>query len=384
MPAAASPSCGDADVQAALIGPILPLWPILALATAEAVSPTPRATAAKTPVEITIAAAAPEPSARVREDLEELLGRQGLAARYRELTAVDRVEVLRPAALAPCSLACIWIDLGVARPGHALVYVSATASEQVVIRALRLPRGLDEVAREEVSHIVASSVEALQAGLPLPVAPEADAAALQKVESPPPPPVAPPAAAARRWIAAGMGAGAARDSSGTVALPTVGLSVIMGAQGRSWSPALWLAVAGFSSDATNAPVALRFRGGELAALVAVGTSPAGQVAARLGLGVGAELRQTTPALADASAPGAVTLDSSRVDPAVFVRVAARFEVPLFAPVGLFAVAACDARVVNARYTIDREGMSDVLYAPSRFRPSFLAGVETTFGTGGAP
>jgi hypothetical protein len=184
-------------------------------------------------------------------------------------------------------------------------------------------------------------------------------------------------------VAAGLGAGAARESAGSVALPTLGLSVVVGSKARSWSPALWLTAAGFSSDTTAAPVALRFRGGELAALAAVGTSPAGRVAARLGLGLGAELRQATPALADAAAPNAVTLDSSRVDPAVFVRAAARFEVPLFAPVGLFAVAAFDARVVNARYMVDRAGMNDVVYEPSRFRPSFLAGVEATFDEGGA-
>jgi hypothetical protein len=364
-------------VLAALIAPVL------ALAAGEA----PSAREGATAVEIAIASSAPEPAARVRVDLEELLGRQGLDARYRLLSAVDRDEVLRPASLAPCSLACIWIDLGVARAGHALVYVSATAAEQVVIRALRLPNGLDEVAREEVSHIVASSVEALQAGRPLPVAPEPDAS-LQKVP-PPPSPAAPatPAPPSSRWVAAGLAAGAARESSGVLAAPTLGLSVLVGAKDARWAPALWLTAAGFSSDANEAagaPVALRFRGGELAALAAVGTAPGGRFAARVGLGGGLELRQTTPALANAASPDDVALGGSRLDPAVFVRAAARLEVPLFAPIGLFVVAACDARVVNARYVVDSDGTSDVVYTPSRLRPSLLAGVEATFGQGGAP
>lgn len=358
--------------------------PLLALAAGEA----PSAREGTTAVEIAIASAAPEPAARVRVDLEELLGRQGLDARYRLLSAVDRDEVLRPASLAPCSLACIWIDLGVTRAGHALVYVSATAAEQVVIRALRLPNGLDEVAREEVSHIVASSVEALQAGRPLPLAPAPDAA-LQKAPPPPPAPAPPvaPAPPSKRWVAAGLAGGAAREASGVVAAPTLGLSVVVGANDARWSPALWLAVAGFSSDANEtagAPVALRFRGGELAALAAVGTAPGGRFAARLGLGGGLELRQATPALAGAAAPDDVALGGSRLDPAVFVRAAARLEVPLFAPIGLFVVAACDARVVNARYVVDSDGTTDVVYTPSRIRPSLLAGLEATFGRGGAP
>jgi hypothetical protein len=365
-------------VLAALIAPLL------ALAAGEP----PIAREAGPAVEIAIASSTPEPATRVRVDLEELLGRQGLDARYRLLSAVDRDEVLRPASLAPCSLACIWIDLGVARAGHALVYVSATAAEQVVIRALRLPNGLDEVAREEVSHIVASSVEALQAGRPLPLAPEPDAA-LYKAPPPPPPPTPPLPAAppSRRWIAAGLAAGAARESSGVLAAPTVGLSVVVGAKDARWSPALWLAAAGFSSDANEtaaAPVALRFRGGELAALAAVGSGPGGRFAARLGLGGGLELRQATPAISDAAAADGVALSGSRLDPAVFVRAAARLEVPLFAPIGLFVVASCDARVVNARYVVDSDGTTEIVYMPSRFRPQLLAGVEATFGQGGSP
>jgi hypothetical protein len=361
--------------------PVALIAPLLALAAGASAAPE------TTPVEIAIAAATPEPAARVRVDLEELLGRHGLAARYRLLAAVDRDEVLRPAAAAPCSLACIWIDLGVAREGHALVYISATASEQVVIRALRLPNGLDEVAREEVSHIVASSVEALQAGRPLPVAPEPDAALTKAAPpAPAPAPAVAPAPPSSRWVAAGLTAGAARESAGVVAAPTLGLSVVVGASDARWAPALWLTAAGFSSDANEsagAPVALRFRGGELAALAAVGTAPGGRFAARLGLGGGLELRQATPALADAPTPNAVALGGSRLDPAVFVRAAARLEVPLFAPIGLFVVAAFDARVVNARYVVDSDGATDVVYAPSRFRPSILAGIEATFGQGGA-
>jgi hypothetical protein len=354
--------------------------PAAAVTTAAPASPA-AATGAAAGIEIAIAAGATIPAASVREDRQELLARRGLDARDRRLDAVDRDEVLRPAAQSPCSLACIWIDLGVAKPGRAFVYISATASDQVVIRSLPLPNGVDEVAREEVSHIVASSVEALQAGRPLLGAGGPADNVVAKVEPPPPPAPAPPEGGV--WVSAGLGAGAARESGSHFALPTVGLSLLVGAERARLSPALWLQAAAFSSNAAGDPVALTFRGGELAALGAIGTSPHGRAAARLGLGLGLELRSTTPALGVSGASG-VSLEPSQVDPTVFLRAGARFEYRLFSRVGLFAVAALDARVMSHRYTITTGTTTEPVYQPDRARPSIFIGFEALLAGEGAP
>jgi hypothetical protein len=335
-------------------------------------------------VEITLAAPSPEAAVAVREDLEELLARHGVTARYRRVAAVDRQEVLRPSAESPCALACIWIDLGGSVAGRAFVYISATASDQVVIRSLPLPSGVDEVAREEVSHIVASSVEALQAGRPLPSAASPTDAAVAKTTRAPPPPTPAAPAATGLWIAAGLGAGAAHEGAQELALPTAGLSLLLGPEGRRGSPALWLTVGAFSSDASSDPVAVRFRGGELAALAAVGTSVGARGFARVGLGPGLELRQATPALSGAGATSGVQLDDPRIDPTFFVRAAARFEVRLFGRVGLFASAACDARVVSERYTVNHDGVTEGMFQPDFLRPSVLIGVDATLAGEGLP
>jgi hypothetical protein len=353
---------------------------LVLLAAAEAGTPAAAPVAGRSNIEIAIAAAAPPTAASVREDLQELLARRGLDARYRRLDAVDRDEVLRPASQSPCSLACIWIDLGVATPGRAFVYISATASEQVIIRSLPLPNGADEVAREEVSHIVATSVEALQAGRPLVAVAERDDV-VAKAEPPPPPPPPPQPGV---WAAAGLGAGAARESSDHLALPTVGLSLLVGPDGARLAPALWLQAAGFSSDAGGDPVALRFRGGELGALFAIGTSPHGRAVARLGLGPGVELRSTTPSLPAMGGPAGATLESSQLDPTLFVRAAARFEYRLFGRVGLFAALACDARVMSHRYTITTASTTESVFQPDRVRPSLVVGVDALLAGGEAP
>jgi hypothetical protein len=364
---------------------------ILLVAAAQAAGPAgpapAPATVSSTDVEIAIAAAAPEAATSVREDLEDLLARRGLAARYRRLAAVDRDEVLRPAAEAPCALACIWVDLGVAKAGRAFVYISATASEQVVIRSLPLPGGVDEVAREEVSHIVATSVEALQAGRPLPVAASSADVALVKAARTPAPTPARAETPRPLWLAAGLGAGVAHEGAGQLALPMASVSLLVGSESRRWEPALWLAVGAFSSDAGGDPVALRFHGGELAALAAIGTGGADagtsrRVVARLGLGPGVELRAVTPTAA-AGMPG-VMLDASRVDPTFFVRAAARLEVRVYGPVGIFVAAACDARVVSHRYMLDRDGIPQAVFQPDFLRPTIVLGVDARLAGEAAP
>jgi hypothetical protein len=342
----------------------------------------PAAAARATDVEIAIAAVAPEAATAVRVDLEDLLARRGLAARYRQLAAVDRDEVLRPAAEAPCALACIWVDLGVSKPARAFVYISATASEQVVIRALPLPAGVDEVAREEVAHIVATSVEALQAGRPLPIAPSPSDVAVAKAVRPPAPAPEP-----RIFWLAGVGGGVAHEGASQLALPVASLSLLAGSPRRALAPALWLALGLFSSETAGEEVALRFHGGELAALAAVGTRATDErgprrVVARLGLGPGLELREATP-LAASGATG-VAVDGARWDASVLVRAAARLEVRLFDAVGLFVAAACDARVVSRRYTIERDGMPEPLFQPDLLRPSVIVGLDARLSAESSP
>jgi hypothetical protein len=376
---------------------VLPLLIALAAAapTVDAAARTVTSTGAPTPapvevpppprpatdVEIAIAAP-PEASTAVRADLEDLLGRRGIAARYRRLPSIDRDEVLRPAKEAPCALACIWIDLGIAKPARAFVYISATASDQVLIRSLPLPAGVDEVAREEVAHIVATSVEALQAGQPLPSAATPTDAALTKLVRPPPPAPAPPRAV---WLA-GLGGGAAHEGASQVALPVASLSLVASAP-RHLHPTLWVAAGAFSSEAPGAPVALRFVGGELAALGAIATAAADdgrprRVVARLGLGPGVEVREATASAA--SGATGVAVDGARADTSVFVRAAARLEVRLGDQVGLFVAAACDARVLSRRYTIERDGMTEALFQPNLLRPSVVVGLDARLSSEAAP
>jgi hypothetical protein len=63
-----------------------------------------------------------------------------------------------------------------------------------------------------------------------------------------------------------------------------------------------------------------------------------------------------------------------------VRAAARLEVRLFEPLGLFVAAACDARVVSHRYTVERDGVTAPLFQPDLLRPSLLLGLDARLPT----
>ncbi|HVZ71592.1 MAG TPA: hypothetical protein VHJ20_04380 [Polyangia bacterium] len=344
---------------------------LLLIAAATSASEAPRAK--ETAVEIAIAAPSPDVAEAVRDDLRELLGRVGVGARYRDVAGVDRAEVLRPTNEAPCALACVWLDLDVGAPGHAVVYVSATASEQVVIRRMPLPAGVDEVAREEVAHIVAGSIEALRSGRPLPTAGAGDArvSVLSTAPAAPPPPPAP-----TTTVLLGGGAGALLGDAGQTAAPALALSMLFAVDHRFLSPALWLEADGFAGTMTSTPVGLRFRGGDLTVLAAVAT-PSAPVVARFGAGLGAELLSMTPVLNDATS--GATLDGARLQPELFARAAARVELRAATRVGVFLSAACDARFVVHRDTIVRDGVSETLYEPRRFRPWIVLGVDAVLG-----
>jgi hypothetical protein len=96
--------------------------------------------------------------------LAELLGRLGARlcvqppARPASSAIIDAPPSPSPA------LARVWIDV---IPTRATVMLVDGPWERVLIRHVALPSAFDEVAREEVVHIVHSAIEALKAGRPI-------------------------------------------------------------------------------------------------------------------------------------------------------------------------------------------------------------------------
>ena len=189
------------------------------------------------------------------------------------LDAVDRDEVLRPAAQSPCSLACIWIDLGVARRA---ARSSASRRRRPIRSSSARCRCRTASTRWRARRSRTSSRRRSRRCRPA-VRWRRRArrdAVVAKVEPAPPRRPAPAARRTRGLGGPGRGGGA-RVAPITSRCRRWAVAARRRPRARALAPALWLQGAGFASDAGGDPVALRFRGGELAALGAIGTSPHG-------------------------------------------------------------------------------------------------------------
>jgi hypothetical protein len=144
----------------------------------------------------------------VRDVLRELLGREGVEVVWTWPERFRPDDVLAVTSGARTLGAAVWIDLGT--PSQANLYFRDASAERFVVRRLPLERGLDELAREEIAHVVASAVLALASGSgPALSRSEARAVLVAAPAAPETPP--PPAAVARptHWEAgASLGIGA--------------------------------------------------------------------------------------------------------------------------------------------------------------------------------
>ena len=112
-------------------------------------------------VEVTLAADA-EAEHLLAPVLSELVERLSLELSLRTVDAIDPFSIVNPASAPAPALARVFIDAK--RGDLALLYLVDAPWQRVLVRRVPLAHGLDEVAREELAHIVESSVQAMAAG----------------------------------------------------------------------------------------------------------------------------------------------------------------------------------------------------------------------------
>jgi hypothetical protein len=109
-----------------------------------------------------VIAAEPEQAALLASVVVDPLNRLGISVSLLQATRIDPATVITPQRGGSSPLARVFID---ATQGDvAIVYLVDATWERILVRRLLLERGLDEVAREELAHIVEASVLALRAG----------------------------------------------------------------------------------------------------------------------------------------------------------------------------------------------------------------------------
>jgi hypothetical protein len=102
-------------------------------------------------------------TAEVKDVTAELLARQNVDASWVGQAIFRPQDIFAPQASNPGAAITVWIDLSAAE--EARLYFRDVRTDRFFLRALPLARGVDEMAREEIAHIVANAVSALSAGL---------------------------------------------------------------------------------------------------------------------------------------------------------------------------------------------------------------------------
>jgi hypothetical protein len=144
-----------------------------------------------TQVEVSIAASEKD-SGALEEVLRDLLGTTGLPSKIARVSSIDPRSVIEPPASFAPGVARVFVEVGgdVAR-----VYLVDAAWARVLVRRIPLPKGLDEIAREQIGHIVAGAIDALAAGATIGITREEARVELgvkAKEEEKPPPRSPPP------------------------------------------------------------------------------------------------------------------------------------------------------------------------------------------------
>ncbi len=309
--------------------------------------------------------------------VKELLGRLEVHEVSSRAASLDLHVVVTPQREAASLVARAWFDLRDAE--RAKLYLVDRTWEHVLVREVPLSHGVDEIAREELGHILEAAVETLMSGGEVGRPREQVSAELGLAETHPetapsqPPPLAPS-------TRVHLGAGAFWQAQGFSSEPLV-----------AHGPGAWLAA--FLGDASVRPAArlsagyvfpqivsgngigVRLDTASLRLLAGVELALSDKV--RIGplVGGGFDLVRIDPR-AD---PQIATATSSRWSVVSYARAELGVDVRLGAGWSLRTALGADFDVQGASYYVDQpNGRTDVL-DPWRVRPSLLVGLGFDLG-----
>jgi hypothetical protein len=372
----------------------------VALVTAGAVLPTARAWAAPgdpAPVEagapdapadgparaapevvLEVAAAQAADSEAIAQVARELLGRLSVQVRAAQVRKID-LAAIATAPVAPppgatggdAPLARVWIDW--MTPGRATLYLLDARRDRLLVRQVERPAGGEELAREELGHILETACEGLLAGSEVGV-PRAGVVPLL-VPPAPRPPVAvtspPPAPEPARWQLAVLYEAATLAPQARL---THGPMLSLLASTRAAGPRLGLwgtAQLRLPVRADDETVGVSLQTGALRLLAAYEHPLSERAAVRVGVGGGADVVRATP---EAPMPDRAVLESPRTMAFPVGRAALGLQLQLSRYVGLVGALAADVDVTGQRYVFRRASGEAAVLTPWLVRPAAALGL----------
>ncbi len=322
---------------------------------------------------------AAEPAAReaLTRVLAELMQRVSVEMEVEPSERADLAALLAPQAVAQTYLARCLLDLS--SPTEAALLVHDPARDRVLERRFARTPGDDELAQEELGHMLLAAVEGLLSGAALgtPRSDVLSAAEAAHVAVPPPSETEPesesaPSSArsfrirtALLYEAAMLGhaPGFAHGPQLAVVIRTP-LEPVLGLQLSAQYQVPY--------DLDTAPVGMRLQAIPLRALATLETELTARVSLRFGLGGGADVARLQPT---AEAGERVAATAPRTLLFGVARALAGVEVRLARLLALWAALAVDADFDRTEYVLERsDGATSEVAAPWRVRPALSLGV----------
>jgi hypothetical protein len=346
------------------------------------------------------------PEAKELEDvLRELVGYLPVKPHYARVDTVDAREVLTPPPSPAPALARVWIDLS--NPQRATVFIVDGPWERVLVRHIPLKSGVDEVAREQIAHVVSAAIDALANGAEIGLTREEVKRSLFGKDEEATPPLKeepPPPRHERRHPAPGSSAPAEDYSTRDVydwsgpALDAPPLDLGLYYEVESWSgdalfvhgpaaalhsaftralsgPGIWVSAQyRFAVTVDRPPIGVRLHTGGLRALGTYDFPLAPGTRLRTGAGLGVDVVDIEPRLIEAGGNARPTQERTTFVP--LARAAVALQQRLLERTNLTVAFALDVELSNARYTVDQNGSANEVFDPWTLRPAIFLGVSS--------
>ncbi len=336
-------------------------------------------------VVLEIAAGEARESESLAQVARELLGRLSVEVRATQVARIDLAAIAAtPRAGTSAAgagedppLARVWIDWRVT--GRATLYLLDARRDRLLVRQVERPVGGEELAREELAHILQTACEGLLAGGEVGVPRAALEPLLAPAAAAPPPPVVVSAAAPERaavgvgprWQVAVLYEAALLAAEAPV---THGPTVAAFAGGRAGAPrfGVWAtAQLRVPVHADGVSVGVAMQSGALRTLFAYERPMSARAAFRIGVGGGVDVVRATP---ETTVPERAVLEGPRTLALAVARAAASVDVRIGARAALVAALAVDVDVSGQRYVFARGAGEQLVLQPYLVRPSVAVGV----------
>jgi hypothetical protein len=303
--------------------------------------------------------------------LTELLARLQVSVRFSVVPTVDPRQIMSERSDDPPSVARVWIDMH--DPNRVTLYLTGDRADRMLVRHVPLVTRVDEVAREEIAHIVEATVDALLVGGRIGVATDEVIRPAPKPEPPPPPP------RERRPVGPWLELGVAYEAQFWQAArpPLHSAAFFVGAGGRAGvlRPGVWISGEyRFPTTVENPLVNARLEQGAFRAVASLEWAASARFRIGAGVGGGLDLVRITPdvnegARVDAAAARSAAIPMLRALLIGHFAFGSRSEA--------FAGFAADYDLLGTRYILRDASNADVpVFEPWKLRPTALVGVAT--------